>query len=224
MKTRLTHTLKIITLLFIVLLVGYNKVYSSPSVGCDEQFSFPESTVISLKEIEQSTKITVQEEKEITIEMRDGKMFFNKNVHVLLAEIEASQGIVHLKQGVWIPPSFNETGNIVQVAQNTPEFLKLAEAVIATNLVSVLKETYKLTVLAPTNVTFEVLDLLSEIKMLTNVLLLHFIADEFTFENLTEKHRITTLASSDVRLIKGNEHHPDRVREVKTNSKADFVV
>ncbi|XLS29120.1 fasciclin domain-containing protein [Flavobacteriaceae bacterium M23B6Z8] len=176
------------------------------------------------EELLQKRTVTTVQGEEVTIEMRDGKVFLNENVQVSLADIEASNGIIHIIKDVLIPPSFNAPGNIVQVAQNTPELSKLVEAVIATDLVDALSGSDKLTVLAPTNAAFEALGTLPEADVLRNVLLLHVIAGEFTLEELFQKHRLTTLAGVDVRFIRGNEHRPDRVRVVGSNSKAEFVV
>jgi transforming growth factor-beta-induced protein len=73
---------------------------------------------------------------------------------VVTADVQASNGIVHVIDKVLVPPGVL---NIVQMAQVNPIFSVLVEAVVAAGLVDTLDgPTPRLTVFAPTNDAFNV--------------------------------------------------------------------
>jgi uncharacterized surface protein with fasciclin (FAS1) repeats len=71
-------------------------------------------------------------------------------INVTTADVDASNGVIHLISRVLQPP----TGNIVEVAQANPSFTYLVAAVIRANLASVLSGPGIYTVFAPTNNAF----------------------------------------------------------------------
>lgn len=100
---------------------------------------------------------------------------------VTQADIEASNGVLHVIDKVLVPPGVL---NIVQMSQLNPLFSTLVTSVAATsNLVGVLSGTTNYTVFAPTNAAFEALpagtvaSLLEEPDgLLRNILMYHVLA------------------------------------------------
>jgi transforming growth factor-beta-induced protein len=72
----------------------------------------------------------------------------NRNVKVTTADIEASNGIIHVVDKVIIPPS------VVNIALDNDNFSILVQAVLKAGLVEALKATGPFTVFAPTNDAF----------------------------------------------------------------------
>ena len=71
--------------------------------------------------------------------------------HVTTANVQASNGIVHVIDKVLIPPGVL---NVVQMAQANPIFSSLVGAVVSANLATTLSGTGPFTVFAPTNAAF----------------------------------------------------------------------
>jgi uncharacterized surface protein with fasciclin (FAS1) repeats len=76
-------------------------------------------------------------------------VFVNGNTQVILADVLASNGIIHAIDNVLLPPD----RNIVQIAVNNPAFTSLVAAVVKADLASVLSGG-SFTVFAPTNDAF----------------------------------------------------------------------
>ncbi len=80
---------------------------------------------------------------------------FVNGINVTQADINASNGVIHLVSKVILPP----TGNIVEVAQGNPDFSFLVAAVLrastgSTNVAQILTSAGPFTVFAPTNDAF----------------------------------------------------------------------
>lgn len=81
---------------------------------------------------------------------RNGTGVFVNGINVTQADIDASNGVIHLLSRVLLPPA----GNIVEVAQANPSFTYLVAAVVRANLATALSGPGPLTVFAPTNDAF----------------------------------------------------------------------
>ncbi len=86
---------------------------------------------------------------------RNSSGVFVNGVKVAQADIDASNGVIHLLSAVLLPP----VGNIVEVAQANPNFTFLVAAVLrastgSTNVAAVLTSAGPFTVFAPTNDAF----------------------------------------------------------------------
>jgi len=81
---------------------------------------------------------------------RNGSNVSINGVSVVRADINASNGVIHVINRVLLPP----VGNIVDVAQSNPAFSFLVAAVIRAELVNALQGDGPLTVFAPTNEAF----------------------------------------------------------------------
>lgn len=119
----------------------------------------------------------------IAITLRDGALFINES-QVVTADVEASNGIIHVIDAVLIPPADQEPlGSIVDVAVANGSFTTLVAALQATGLDATLAdETQTFTVFAPTDDAFALLGedtinaLLADTDTLADILLYHVIA------------------------------------------------
>jgi len=154
--------------------------------------------------IEKKTVTTVQGE-EVTIELVDGNVVLNGTITVTGANIQASNGIVHVINGVLIPPS-SQLPSIVEIATGNPDFSTLVDALAGANLVEALQADGPFTVFAPTNDAFKALDDVPSGDALKEVLLYHVAAGKFTGADLLEKKTVTTLQGEEVtiELVDGN--------------------
>jgi len=80
-----------------------------------------------------------------------------QSAHVIQANVEASNGVVHLIDAVLLPPSAPSTDNIVQLAQSVSDLSTLVTAVTDAGLAATLSGPGPFTVLAPTNEAFAAL-------------------------------------------------------------------
>ncbi len=130
-----------------------------------------------------STVETVNGAK-VAITVRDGDLFIN-NAKVTSADIEASNGIIHVLDAVITPPEQTVVeGTIVDAALATESLSTLVTAVQAAGLDSVLADPEAtFTVFAPTNDAFAALGeetiaaLLGDIDTLSNILLFHLVPE-----------------------------------------------
>ncbi|MGC9452745.1 MAG: fasciclin domain-containing protein [Oceanipulchritudo sp.] len=78
------------------------------------------------------------------------------NLILDLIDIEAANGVVHVIDGVLLPPVEEDPGTIVDIALGNPAFSTLVAAVQKAGLVNLLStDKYELTVFAPVNSAFD---------------------------------------------------------------------
>jgi uncharacterized surface protein with fasciclin (FAS1) repeats len=129
---------------------------------------------------------TALEGKQIAVKVDMGSVYLNENAKVIITDIEASNGVIHVIDSVILPPSEDatlETSDIVDTAINDGRFTTLVAAVQAADLVDTLKGEGPFTVFAPTDDAFAALPegtldslLLPENKQqLTDILLYHVV-------------------------------------------------
>ena len=108
--------------------------------------------------VELDSATTVQGE-EISIEVVDGSVILNGAVEVIITDIEASNGIIHVIDAVLLPPSLTaeELPSIAEIAAGDENFSTLVAALDAAGLVDVLAGEGDFTVFAPTNDAFDAL-------------------------------------------------------------------
>ena len=130
----------------------------------------------------------------VSISIVDGGVVLNDSVNVVATDVAASNGVIHVIDGVLLPPSsmameadmsddmMMDTGNIVEVAQEAGSFTTLLAAAEAAGLADTLADGGPFTVFAPTDDAFAALlesmdvsaeDLLADTDLLTTVLLYH---------------------------------------------------
>jgi transforming growth factor-beta-induced protein len=135
-----------------------------------------EGKVMASDVIELSNAMTLQGQyADILVE--DGKVMID-NAQVIITDIEASNGVIHVIDAVILP----ESRDIVDIAVEDGRFNTLVAAIQAAGLVETLKSEGPFTVFAPTDEAFAALPegtvegLLADIPALTNVLLYHVVS------------------------------------------------
>jgi transforming growth factor-beta-induced protein len=117
------------------------------------------------------------------------------NAEIILTDIEASNGVIHVIDAVILP----ETRDIVDIAFEDGRFQTLVAAVQAAGLVDALKGEGPFTVFAPTDDAFAALPegtveaLLNDIPTLTNILLYHVAEGKFMAEDVLGLSEAETL-------------------------------
>lgn len=126
--------------------------------------------------------------KQIAIKVDMGNVYLNESVKVIITDIEASNGVIHVIDVVLLPASdeaaMEEKKDIVDTAVADGRFTTLVAAVQAAGLVDTLKSEGPFTVFAPTDDAFAALPagtldslLLPENKQqLTDILFYHVVA------------------------------------------------
>ena len=119
-----------------------------------------------------------------TISLREGELFIN-NARIVVTDIAATNGVIHVIDAVLTPPAEEGEGTIVDVAVDAGNFTTLVAALQATGLDATLAdESAQFTVFAPTDEAFDKLgqetidSLLADPDTLADILLYHVIADQ----------------------------------------------
>ena len=124
---------------------------------------------------------TALEGDQIKITVKDGKVYLNDKVQVIITDVETSNGVIHVVDAVLLPPA--KLLDIVDTAVADGRFTTLVAAVQAAGLVDTLKGEGPFTLFAPTDEAFAKLpagtveDLLKpeNLETLTNILLYHVV-------------------------------------------------
>jgi uncharacterized surface protein with fasciclin (FAS1) repeats len=169
---------------------------------------------------------TVQEEN-VTIRIADGSVFVQDatdvDAKVVVADVEASNGIVHVIDKVLIPQAVLDQleaaaiagRTLVDVVVNTDALSVLEAAVIKTDLVATLSSAGPFTVFAPTDDAFVALlnalgndyntladfNTPAEIDLLRNILLYHVIPARVTAAELAVGSVATAFAGNSIDVI-----------------------
>jgi len=114
---------------------------------------------------EGSSSATTLLEKDIYLSNVDKGIFINGKTEVVAADIDASNGVIHVIDNVLLPP----TMDIVDIASGSDDFSTLVTAVAKAGLVDALKMDGPYTVFAPTNEAFA--DFLDEFDLTVEALL-----------------------------------------------------
>lgn len=139
---------------------------------------------------------------DLTVTKDGDQVYINGNA-VAAADVEASNGVIHVMGDVLVPP----IGDIIEVATTLPGFGTLAELVTQAGLVETLKGEGPFTVFAPVDAAFEALDaatlaaVQADPELLKTVLTYHVIAGKLTTEDLKEG-KVTTVAGVDLTVTK----------------------
>ena len=134
-----------------------------------------EGKVMASDVVELNNALTLQGQY-ADIAVEDGKVMID-NAQVIITDIEAANGVIHVIDAVILP----ESRDIVDIAVEDGRFTTLVTAVQAAGLVDTLKSEGPFTVFAPTDEAFAALPegtvegLLADIPALTNVLLYHVV-------------------------------------------------
>jgi uncharacterized surface protein with fasciclin (FAS1) repeats len=120
--------------------------------------------------------------KDFYVSVVDGSLFIN-GAEVIIVDIEASNGVIHVIDAVILPPAEDKL-SIADIAVADGRFTTLVAALDAAGLVETLAGEGTFTVFAPTDDAFAALPagtvegLLEDIPSLTNILLYHVLGAE----------------------------------------------
>merc|ERR1712127_804808 len=154
-------------------------------------------------------KIPTVEGKDVEVTLKDSKVYIN-NAQVTTADIDASNGVVHIMNAVLLPPRHALTAGktIVDLAVATPDLSTLVTALKAGGLVDTLSGAGPFTVFAPTNEAFAalpkaVLDYLldpAHKAQLVDVLTYHVASGSVHAADLKNHEKIPTVEGKDVEV------------------------
>ncbi|WP_440951888.1 fasciclin domain-containing protein [Methanococcoides sp. FTZ1] len=146
---------------------------------------------------------TVQGESVIFTVTDDGVMVNDANV--VQADIEASNGVIHVIDKVLLPPSMmEEEMDIVDTAIEAGSFTTLVQAVQVAGLEDTLRSEGPFTVFAPTDDAFAALpegtldELLADQEALAGVLTYHVVAGEYMAEDVVTMDSVETVQGSEI--------------------------
>jgi len=140
----------------------------------------------------------------------NGDGVFINDAQVIVADLIADNGVVHVIDAVLLPPA-PEATTVVDIIVNSPDHTILETAVVAAGLVDALSGTGPFTVFAPTDAAFNALPagtleaVLADNDLLTAILTYHVVGALALSTDLSDGMNITTLNGEDVVVtINGN--------------------
>jgi len=155
--------------------------------------------------------IATVEGKSVTVHIDYGIIKIN-DATVLLADFMATNGVVHVVDGVLLPPApaNGPTRNIVELAQARDWLSTLVEALVAGDLVRTLSSEGPFTVFAPTNDAFDFLPagtldtlLKPENKAtLVDILTYHVLIGQVLSTDLIASHEVATVEGKILKVTK----------------------
>jgi transforming growth factor-beta-induced protein len=145
----------------------------------------------------------------IAISVKDGKVMIN-DAEVVSADVEASNGVIHVINKVILPPAegamMDEKQDIVDTAVAAGTFKTLAAALEAAGLVETLKGAGPFTVFAPTDEAFAKLPagtveaLLKDPKALAEILKYHVVAGKVMAADAAKLTKAETVQGSPIKI------------------------
>jgi transforming growth factor-beta-induced protein len=177
------------------------------------------------------TSVTTLDGKDISVKVENDTVFLNDTVQVIITDIEASNGVIHVIDAVLLPPAEEaaaDMGTIVDIAVADGRFTTLVAAVQAAGLVDALSSEGPLTVFAPTDDAFAALpagtveSLLNDTPTLTSILLYHVVQGKVMAADVVNLAMATTLegASFSISVVDGNVFLNDTVQVIITDIEA----
>jgi transforming growth factor-beta-induced protein len=173
---------------------------------------------------------TALEGKQIGIKVDMGSVYLNENTKVIITDIEASNGVIHVIDTVLLPASDEaamETKDIVDTAVADGRFTTLVAAVQAAGLAETLKGEGPFTVFAPTDEAFAALPagtldslLLPENKQqLSDILLYHVVSGNVMASDVVGLTSAPTVLGKDitVKVQDGKVYLNDNVQVIITD-------
>ncbi len=149
------------------------------------------------------TTLTTLQGDELTVRIEGDSVYINDAL-VILTDIEASNGVIHVIDAVLLPPAEPAPQTIVDIAVSDDRFETLVAALTAAELVDDLSGDGPFTVFAPTDDAFAALPegaldgLLADIPALTDVLLYHVVAGKLLAADVIAETTLTTLQGDEL--------------------------
>ena len=147
----------------------------------------------ALAAAEKGQKVKTVQGESVGLSFKSGKIVLNGAARVVIADVRASNGVVHAINAVIVPPSLSQraapapTQSIVQIAAGNPQFSTLVSLVQKAGLVEAISAKGPFTVFAPTNEAFAKLAkaapatyaaVLADPALLAKVLTYHIVAGD----------------------------------------------
>lgn len=151
---------------------------------------------------------TLFDDQNVTVTISGTDVFIN-GAQVTLADIEASNGVVHVIDAVLVP----ETTTIADIVANSPDHTTLLDAVVAAELAGTLSGPGAFTVFAPTDAAFDLLPdgtldalLANPTGDLQSILLYHVVDGIALSTDLTDGMEVMTINGQNVEvsIVDGN--------------------
>lgn len=157
--------------------------------------------------LQDGQEVTTLNESDFYVSLNDG-VFVNGKTEVTTADVEASNGVIHVIDRALVPPS----QDLVEIAV-AAGFTKLAEAVTEAGLVGALQGEGPFTVFAPTNEAFDALyqrlgvsgPAAIDDDILVAVLTYHVLGGRVFSSDLSDGATPATLQSGTVEINLGSE-------------------
>jgi len=141
----------------------------------------------------------------VSIRVENDMVYIN-DAQVIITDIMADNGVIHVIDTVLLPPEEESLGSIVDIAVADGRFETLVAALQAADLAETLAGEGPFTVFAPTDEAFETLPegtvegLLEDIPALTDILLYHVVEGEVLAEEVLTKNSAKTLSEKFVEI------------------------
>ena len=174
--------------------------------------SVPAETVVTLESAD-----TIQGEP-VAIKVMDGEVFLNETAKVIITDIEASNGIIHVIDAVILPPSLAaaeetmDSKSITDIAVEDGRFTTLVAALQAAGLAETLAGEGEFTVFAPTDDAFAALPegtvetLLEDPEgALTDILLYHVVQGIVKADQVVDLESAPTLLGENLSITVTDE-------------------
>ena len=162
---------------------------------------------VNSSSLQDGQEVTTLNESDFYVSLNDG-VFVNGKTEVTTADVEASNGVIHVIDRALVPPS----QDLVEIAV-AAGFTKLAEAVTEAGLVGALQGEGPFTVFAPTNEAFDALyqrlgvsgPAAIDDDILVAVLTYHVLGGRVFSSDLSDGATPATLQSGTVEINLGSE-------------------
>ena len=138
---------------------------------------------------------------DITVTINANGVFID-NAQVIVADLVADNGVVHVIDAVLLPPA--PSNSIYDIVSNSADHTTLKAAINACALDGTLSGPGPFTLFAPTDAAFDLLPagtvaaLLNDIPQLTDILLHHVVGDSVMSTMLSNNQVVTTLLGTDI--------------------------
>merc|ERR1711865_796625 len=152
--------------------------------------------------------ITTLEKEEVLVRSM-GEAIMVNNADVVVADVDATNGVVHVVDKVLVPPNFPLAlypKDIVELSLSQPALATLVQALVAGKLTATLSGKGPYTVFAPTNDAFGKIPAAALQKLLANpteldkVLEYHVLAGKFSMRDLMAVLSVQTLEGENVKV------------------------
>ena len=161
------------------------------------------SADIHSKDLHDGETAATVEGDDVTVHINGGSVFIN-DAKVVLADVDATNGVVHVVDKVLQIPAPPQ--NIVQLAESVPDLSFLVQLVGAAGLVDILSGPGPFTVFAPTNEAFFALDAYDRNKLqdpafkaqLVEILSYHVVAGDILAKDLSDGEIVRTVEGENV--------------------------